>query len=77
MPEDFAAEETTDPLIADARNFFKVELWGRTDRVWRMIYASNRLDWVQGVFAAQVRRRPGGRYTIRQGVRVLRKWPED
>ena len=71
-------EETDDPHYADARGFFKVELWTPDDqRVARMFYAGNDLDRARAMFDAEVTRRPGGRYTIRQGARVLRKWPQD
>jgi len=38
-------EETADPLYADDRNFYKVELWTK-DRlhVLRLLYAGNNLD---------------------------------
>ena len=41
-----------------------------------MIHAGNRIEKAREVFANVVKCRPGGRYTIRQGIRVLRKWPE-
>jgi hypothetical protein len=74
---DFAAEETIDPVVADRRNLYKVEQWSKDGkRVVRMVYASNRIERARALFDVQGRRRPGGRYTIRQGIRVLRQWPE-
>jgi hypothetical protein len=69
-------EETTDPLRADERNFYKVEQWTKDDQhIERMIHAGNRIEKARGVFDNAVRKRPGGRYTIRQGIRVLQQWP--
>jgi hypothetical protein len=37
-------EETDDPLVADRRNFFKVELWTRDSlRIERLLFAGNSL----------------------------------
>jgi hypothetical protein len=69
-------EETTDdPVVADVRNFFKVELWTDDDRVERMLYAGSNLDRARKIFADQIRRRPSSILTLRQRTRVLRKWP--
>jgi hypothetical protein len=78
-PQDpWGDQETTDPIEADNRAFFKVELWSKDgNRILKMIHAGNRIEKAREVFADVVKRRPGGRYTIRQGIRVLRKWPED
>ncbi len=66
-------EETDDPLVADRRNFFKVELWTRDGRhVERLLFAGNSLG---ALFAAFARKRPRGRLTIRQRTRVLVEWP--
>jgi hypothetical protein len=78
MPDDFAAEETDNPNIAAVRNYFKVELWSKDGQcIERMLHAGNRIEKARAVFDDAVRHRPGGRYMIRQGARVLRKWPED
>ena len=67
-------EETNKPLLADHRNFYKVEQWSRDGRrVERMLFAGNSLDSARAVFQAEVRRRPRSRYTIRQRSRVLEK----
>ncbi len=42
-----------------------------------MLYAGNRLEKARAIFDEAVTRRPRGRYLIRQGIRVLRKWPAD
>jgi hypothetical protein len=42
---DWSNEETNEPLIADHRNFYKVEQWSRDgQRVERMLFAGNSLD---------------------------------
>jgi hypothetical protein len=41
----FMQDETTDdPVIADKRNFYKVELWTRGDQIERMLFAGTSLD---------------------------------
>jgi hypothetical protein len=37
-------EETDEPLIADHRNYYKVEKWTKDGRVERMLYAGSNLD---------------------------------
>ena len=52
-------EETDDPLVADQRNFFKVELWTKdSQHVERLLFAGNSLDKAREMFAAYGRRRP-------------------
>jgi hypothetical protein len=71
-------EETDDPVYADQRKFYKVEKWTRDGmQIERMIYAGNSVDRAREIFAGVVKRRPRGRYMIRQGIRVLDKWPKD
>ena len=42
---DWSNEETDEPLLADHRNFYKVEKWSRDgQRVARMLFAGNSLD---------------------------------
>jgi hypothetical protein len=75
MP-DWSDEETDNSLYADQRRFYKVEQWSRDDQhVVRMLWSANSIDTAREVFGRLVKHRPGGRYTIRQGVRVLEKWP--
>jgi hypothetical protein len=68
-------EETNDPLIADALNFYKVEKWTKDGtRVDRMVYL---LPARRGRFsAAAIYHRPRIRLTIRQRSLVLEEWPK-
>jgi len=77
MIDDLAAE-TTDPLYADQRNFYKVELWNGDGRdMARILYAGDRITIAAAAFDVAVKHRPRGRYTLRQRARVLRKWPDE
>ena len=49
---DWSAEETDEPLIADHRNFVKVEKWSKDGKVERTLYAGSSLDKAREVFAA-------------------------
>ncbi len=72
----WAHQETTDPLYADERNFYKVELWSKDGQsVIRLLFAGNDLVKARATFAAAASKRPRGRYTIRQRSRVLEQWP--
>ena len=63
-------------MLADHRNYYKVEQWSRDGmRAERMLYAGNSLGPARAFFEAELRRRPRGRYTIRQRTRVLDQWP--
>jgi hypothetical protein len=69
-------EETNEPLIADARNYYKVEKWTKDGtKVDHMLYAGNSLDKARDVFAAAIYHRPRIRLTIRQQTRILEQWP--
>ncbi len=69
-------EETDDPLVADVRNFYKVEKWTRDgSKVDGLLYASNNLDKSRDIFAQAIKHRPRIRLTIRQRMRVLDEWP--
>ena len=60
-------EETTDPLVADLRNFYKVEKWTRDGtKVDSLLYAGNSLGRARSVFEHAVKHRPRIRLTIRQ-----------
>jgi hypothetical protein len=73
---DWSDEETGDPLYADDRNFYKVELWTMDEqRVLRMLYGGNNLDKARTIFGNYIRIRPRARITIRQRTRVLDQWP--
>jgi hypothetical protein len=41
-----------------------------------MLHAGNSLDRARVILQAELRRRPRGRYTIRQRTRVLDQWPQ-
>ena len=71
-----SAEETNDPLIADACNFYKVEKWTKDrSKVEHMLYAGRSLDKAREVFAEAVYHRPRIRLTVRQQSLVLEQWP--
>jgi hypothetical protein len=69
-------EETTDPLVADLHNFYKVEKWTRDGaKVDSLLYAANSLGRARSVFESAIKHRPRIRLTIRQRTRVLDQWP--
>jgi hypothetical protein len=69
-------DETDEPLIADHRNFYKVEKWSRDgSKVDRMLYAGSNLDKARDIFTKAIKHRPRIRLTIRQRTRVLQQWP--
>jgi hypothetical protein len=72
---DWSDEETDEPLLADHRNFYKVEKWSRDgQRVARLLFAGNSLDRARAIFQAEIRRRPRDRYThpaTRAGARKV------
>jgi len=69
-------EETTDPLYADERNFYKVEQWTRDGQhIDRLLFAGNNLDQAKAKFAAFAKKRPRARFTLRQRTRLLDEWP--
>jgi hypothetical protein len=77
MTGDWSDEETQDPLVADVRNFYKVEKWTRDDtKVDRLLYAGNNLDKARDVFTKAIKHRPRIRLTIRRGTRLLDQWPQ-
>ena len=52
-------EETDEPLIADRRNFYKVEKWSRDDqRVTESLFAGSSLDKAKCVFDRWAKHRP-------------------
>jgi hypothetical protein len=62
-------EETDDPLIADLRNFYKVEKWTQDGmKVDSLLYAGNNLSKAQEIFANAINHRPRIRITIRQNA---------
>jgi hypothetical protein len=72
---DWSVEETSEPLLADHCNFFKVEKCTKDGRVERMLYAGSNLDKARKIFTAAVKHRQRIRLTIRQRTRVLQEWP--
>jgi hypothetical protein len=71
-------EETSDPRIADDRDFYKVEKWTKDgSKVDHMLYAGSNLDKAREVFAEAIYHRPRIRLTIRQRTRVLEQWPKE
>jgi hypothetical protein len=69
-------EETTDPLVADVRNFYKVEKWTRDGtKVDSLLYAGNSLGRARSVFEQAIKHRPRIRPTMRQQTRLLDQWP--
>jgi hypothetical protein len=69
---EFGYRETSDPTDADRRNFYKVEKWDAAElHVEALIHAFNDLECARAIFASEKNRRPRGRYTLRQGLRVL------
>jgi hypothetical protein len=74
---DWSDEETNDPLVADVRNFYKVEKWTRDgEKVDSLLYAGDNLDKTRDIFANAIKHRPLIRLTIRQRTRVLEQWPQ-
>jgi hypothetical protein len=69
--DDLFREETDDRLVADRRNFSKVELWTKDGlHVEQLLFAGNSLDRARAVLATFAKKRPRGRLTIRQRSRV-------
>jgi hypothetical protein len=69
-------EETTDPLVADARSFYKIEKWTRDGtKVDSLLYAGNSLVMARSVFEQAIKHRPRISLPIRQQTRVLDQWP--
>ena len=76
--EDWSDEEPDDPLLADDRNFYKVEKWTKDGmKVDRLLYAGNNQEKARDVFASAIKHRPRIRLTIRQRTRVLFQWPAE
>jgi hypothetical protein len=70
-------EETNELLIADNRNFYKVEKWTKDGAtVEHMLYAGSDLDKARDIFQQAIKHRPRIRLTIRRRARVLEKWPQ-
>jgi hypothetical protein len=75
---DWADEQTDNPLLADDRNFYKVEKWTKDGaKIDRLLYAGNNLEKARDVFASAIKYRPRIRLTLRQRTCVLFQWPEE
>jgi hypothetical protein len=69
-------EETENPLVADDRNFYKVEKWTKDGtKVDRVLYAGTDFAKATELFLEAVNHRPKIRLTLRQRRRVIRQWP--
>jgi hypothetical protein len=69
-------EDTTDnPVVADIRNYYKVELWTPNDFIERMLFAGTSLDTAREIFTDYALHWPAARLTIRQRMRVLAQSP--
>ena len=68
-------DTTTDPVVADLNNYYKVELWTRDDFIESMLFAGRSLDTARKVFADYAMCWPAARLTIRQRMRVLAQSP--
>ncbi len=65
-------EETASPLYADARNFYKVELWTDNEQhITALLYAGSNLDKARDIFRDFAKQRPRAHLTIRQRTRVI------
>jgi hypothetical protein len=53
-------KRTADPIVADIRNYYKVELWTRDDYIECMLFAGRSLSTAREVFTDYDRCRPGG-----------------
>ena len=74
MSDRWSNEDTIDPLYADNRNFYKVEMWTDDELpIVDLLYAGNNLDTARDIFARLIKDRPQAHLTIRQGIRVLDK----
>jgi hypothetical protein len=73
----WSEDETDNLLLADERNFYKVEKWIKDGtKIDRLLYAGNNLETAEEIFAEAVKHRPRIKLTIRQRTRVLKQWPE-
>jgi hypothetical protein len=73
---EFGYRETYDADGADRRRFYKVERWDAVEvHVVDLVHASHDLSRARAVFVAEKKRRPRGRCTLRQNIRVLERWP--
>jgi hypothetical protein len=70
LPPPEENEETDNPLLADDRNYYKVQKWTKDGtKVDSLLYAGNNFSRAQHIFANALRHRPHIRLTIRQRTR--------
>ena len=69
-------DTTADPVVADIRNYYKVELWTRDDFIESILFAGRSLDTAREVFADYAMCWPAARLTIRRRMSVLAQWPD-
>jgi hypothetical protein len=75
---DWYEEGNDDLLLADERNFYKVEKWTKDGtKIDRLLYAGGSLKRARELFAEAVKHRPRIRLTIRQRTHLLDRWPEE
>ena len=69
-------EGNDDLLLADERNFYKVEKWTKDGaKIDRLLYAGGSLKRARELFAEAIKHRPRIRLTIRQRTHLLDRWP--
>jgi hypothetical protein len=69
-------EGNDDLLLADERNFYKVEKWTKDGtKIDRLLYAGDSLKKARELFAEAIKHRPRIRLTIRQRTHLLDRWP--
>jgi hypothetical protein len=69
-------DTTTDPVIADLNNYYKVEIWTSDNFIESMLFAGRSLDTAREVFANYTMSWPAARLTIRQRMHVLAQSPK-
>ena len=70
-----SAKQTSDPSIADHRNFYKVEKWTKDGtKVDHLLYAGSNVGEAREAFAEAIYHKPGIRLTIRRRAHVLKQW---
>jgi hypothetical protein len=65
-------------LLADERNFYKVEKWTKDGtKIDRLLYAGDSLEKARALFGEAIKHRPRIRLTIRQRTHLLDQWPKE
>ena len=69
-------EETNNQLLADERNYYKVEKWTKDGmKIEHLLYAGNNQEKARELFAYDHQTPTAYKLTIRQRTRVLEQWP--